>query len=137
MFKTFVLAGSLAAVLALSGTALAGNSGGGTSKTSSSTISLASQAGGATAIPAYGSSVAFTISTDQTSNPFVNLQCFQNGALVAQGWAGYFSGALGGESFGLYSPQWTGGAADCTATLDMNTNGRWKVLASTSFHVSG
>jgi len=52
--------------------------------------------------------------------------------LVAQGWEGFFAGSLDDQMFGLYSPQWTGGEADCTANL---TTPPWMVLASTSFHV--
>jgi hypothetical protein len=107
---------------------------------SSSSISLVVLGTGslttsATAEPQYGDRVTFNISTTATTYPYVNLKCYQNGALVAQGWAGFFDGALGTQAFGLYSPQWTGGAADCVANLDMNSHGKWKVLASTSFHV--
>ena len=86
--------------------------------------------------PRYGDLVTFNVSTDETAYPFVNLKCYQNGDLVAEGWAGFFDGALGDRTFGLYSPQWTGGAADCTAWLDMYSHGKWKELASTSFHVN-
>ena len=87
------------------------------------------------AVPRWGQVVTFNVSTDATAYPYVNLKCYQNGNMVAEGWAGFFAGALGDRTFGLYSPQWTGGAADCTAYLDMNSNGKWKQLASTSFHV--
>jgi hypothetical protein len=55
--------------------------------------------------------------------------------LVGEPWEGFFDGALGDRTFTLSSPQWTGGAADCTASLEAYVNGRWKPLASTSFHV--
>ena len=65
----------------------------------------------------------------------MNLNCYQNGALVGQGWATFFTGGSPG-TFGLSSPIWQSGAADCTADLGMYANnGKWKVLASTSFHV--
>ena len=115
--------------------------GAGPNRSSTSTISMVvmgtSGVAGAAPIQAtYGGTVSFDVSTTATAYPFVNLKCFQNGVLVAQGWAGFFDGALGDRMFGLYSPQWTSGAADCTANLDMNTSGKWKVLASTTFHVS-
>lgn len=142
MLRRIALAASLAAVLALSGTAFAGNNrGGGPSKPSSSSISLAlpsgaaATSGAATSGPNYGDVVTFNVSTTETQYPYVNLLCYQNGTLVAEGWAGFFGGALGSGAFGLYSPQWTSGAADCTASLEMNSHGRWKELASTSFHV--
>ena len=83
----------------------------------------------------YGQTVTFNVSTTQTSEPWVNLKCYQDGALVAQGYNGYFDRSITGRNFGLYSPAWTGGAADCTADLLMRVNDRWKQLASTSFHV--
>jgi hypothetical protein len=58
----------------------------------------------------------------------------QNGGLVAQDWAAFWPS---NEIFILSSPAWTSGAADCTADLGMfSKNGKWKVLASTSFHVN-
>jgi len=83
----------------------------------------------------WGQQVTFNISTDATAYPYVNLKCYQNGNLVAEGWAGFFNGALGDRTFGLYSPQWTGGAANCTAWLDMYSNGKWTQLASTGLQV--
>ena len=80
----------------------------------------------------YGQTVTFNISTTATTQPWVNLKCYQNGALVAEGWNGYFDGSLTGRNFGLSSPMWSGGAADCTAYV---TTPQWAVLGSTSFHV--
>jgi hypothetical protein len=80
----------------------------------------------------WGQTVTFDVSTTATDQPWVNLNCYQNGVLVAQGWEGFFAGSLDDQMFGLYSPQWTGGEADCTANL---TTPQWAVLASTSFHV--
>jgi hypothetical protein len=106
-------------------------------KSSSSSISLVVLNAAPTAVsdPRYGDLVTFNVSTDATAYPFVNLKCYQGGNLIAEGWAGFFDGALGDRTFSLYSPQWTGGAADCTAWLDMYSHGKWKDLASTSFHV--
>ena len=86
--------------------------------------------------PRYGDQVTFDVSTDATAYPYVNVKCYQNGVVVGEGWAGFFDGALGDQTFTLWSPRWSGGAADCTAWLDMYSNGRWKQLASTSFHVN-
>jgi hypothetical protein len=82
--------------------------------------------------PNWGDWVTFTVSTTSTDQPWVNLKCYQDGTLVAEGWNGYFEGSLTGRNFGLYSPQWTSGAAECTANL---TNPQWQVLGTTSFHV--
>ena len=80
----------------------------------------------------WGDWVTFNISTTATTEPWVNLKCWQGGALVAEGWNGYFDRSITGRDFGLYSPTWTSGAADCTAYL---TTPQKAVLGSTSFHV--
>jgi hypothetical protein len=90
-------------------------------------------------LPNFSDSVSFNISTTATTQPFVNLLCYQNGVLVASGWRGYFVGSLDypNRSFGLSSGGWTSGAADCTATLGYyNSHGKFASLATTSFHVS-
>jgi hypothetical protein len=80
----------------------------------------------------WGDWVTFDVATTATSEPWVNLKCWQNGTLVAEGWNGYFDRSLTGRNFGLYSATWSAGAADCTAYL---TTPKHAVLASTSFHV--
>ena len=80
----------------------------------------------------WGDLVTFNVSTTATTQPWVNLVCSQNGVVVASGWNGYFVGSLTTRNFGLYSPQWTGGAADCVAYVTTPT---WSRLGSTSFHV--
>ena len=84
----------------------------------------------------WGDTVTFNVSTTATTTPFVNLLCYQNGALVANGMKGFWDGSIDvNRNFGLSSPMWQSGAADCTANLGMySNNGRWKTLASTSFH---
>lgn len=80
----------------------------------------------------WGQKVTFNVSTTATSQPWVNLKCYQNGTQVSEGWEGFFAGSLDDGIFGLYSSSWTSGAGDCTAYL---TNPQWTVLGSTSFHV--
>lgn len=125
---------ALVVVFCLVPAALAAKGGGGgkPSGGSGDSITLASQVGAATAAPTYGSDATFTITTS-SSDRFANLQCFQNGALVLNGW----SGPVGTSwSVPLRSPAWTGGAADCTASLDVYTNHGWSVVTSTTFHVN-
>ena len=140
--QAFAEGGLLALVVVglVAGAAFA-SGGAGPNKSSTSSIDLvvvtaASLSTSGTVEATYGDTITFNIATTATAYPYVNLLCYQNGALVAQGWAGFFDGALGNQTFRLYSPQWTGGAADCTANLDMKWHMQWKVLASTSFHVS-
>ena len=137
MKKAMLLASLVA--LALAASAFAANGGGPVKSSSSISLVMVNSAGAtpaAASSPSYGDSVTFDVSTTATQYPYVNLLCYQNGVLVAEGWAGFFEGALGNRTFALYSPQWTGGEANCTAWLDMNSHGRWKQLASTSFHVN-
>jgi hypothetical protein len=135
MSKRHAVLVPLAAALALAFASFAvANNGVGPNKSSSS-ISLSSGTASLTSAPRYGDVVTFDVSTNETIYPFVNLQCSQNNKLVASSWSAYFAGGFGGESFGLNSPAWAGGAAECTANLDTLVNGKWKVLASTSFHV--
>lgn len=80
----------------------------------------------------WGDTVTFNVATTATSEPWVNLKCWQDGSLVAEGWNGFFERSLTGRNFGLYSAAWTGGAAECTAYL---TTPQRAVLGSTSFGV--
>jgi hypothetical protein len=133
--------GALVLALALVPAALAAKGGGGgkPSGGGSSSISLAPLVYDANGngLPNYGDALLFKVSTTATTQPWVNLRCRQNGVEVLNAWNGYFDGALNYSwNFGLGSAAWQGGAADCTAYLDM-ANGRsgWTQLSSLSFHV--
>lgn len=138
---TFV---GLCAALALVPTALAGkgagggkpSGGGGAGSSISGPVLVTDQNGNGAAN--WNDTVTFNVTTSATSQPFVDLTCFQNGALVLHGSAGFFSGALNsGYDFTLMSGSWSGGAASCTAALGMygGKRGTWQQLASTSFDV--
>jgi hypothetical protein len=126
-----LVAGTAFAAKPSGGSGHHGGGGGGTGGTGTIALVMVTDVN-SNGTPNYGDAVTFNISTTATTQPWVNLQCSQNGVLVAQGWNGFFVGSITGRNFGLYSPQWTGGAADCTAYL---TTPQWAVLASTSFHV--
>jgi len=85
--------------------------------------------------PNHGDIVMFNVTTTATTQPYVTMECFQNGVLVGAGSRGYFDGSLDSRNFGLSSPQWMSGAADCNAYLNMSTGRGMQQLASTSFHV--
>jgi hypothetical protein len=132
---------ALAAVftLVLAGAALAGKPSGSSSINGPFLVTTSPNGsavtGASTITPHFGDIVTFTVSTTATSNPFVNVNCYQGGALVMDSWAAFFPGGSG-QGFGLYSPSWQSGAADCQADLGMlANNGKWKVLSSRSFHV--
>lgn len=134
MLRTAAWIASLAGALALAAPAFAGKPD--AAPSGSTTIALVTPAGAGPGWPHFGDLVEFDVATTQTASPFVNLKCYQGGTLVGEGWEGYFDGALGNRLFGLSSPVWTSGAADCTAWVDRYANGHWRELASTSFHVS-
>ncbi|OLC19464.1 MAG: hypothetical protein AUH33_05700 [Chloroflexi bacterium 13_1_40CM_68_21] len=67
----------------------------------------------------WGHQVTFTVSTAATTEPHVSLRCSQNGVLVYATQTGYFAGYLWPwtQVMTLRSVAWTGGSADCVATL--------------------
>lgn len=133
--------GALVLALALVPAALAarGHGGGGTTGTGgSSSISqpvMVTDTG--TPGLSFGDTVTFNISTTATSQPYVHVLCYQNGALALDSWRGFWAGSLDNNwNFTLGSGMWSGGAADCTAYLGMDTKRGFQQLASTGFHVN-
>jgi hypothetical protein len=128
---------SVAAVcLALAPAALAakggaGHKGGGGGTTSGGSISLV-VLNSTDGLPHSNGEVTFTVSTTATSEPWVELSCYQDGVSVYVGWKGFFERSLTTQVFTLASNGWTGGAADCTAWLETPKGAK---LVSTSFHV--
>ena len=137
MCRRIVRQGSLVAVL-LAVTASVALAAPGGKSSSSSSISLVVPSSSTAVAPSYGQVVTFSVSTDATTQPYVHLECFQNGVLVLESWRAWFTGS---KSFNLGpSLAWQGGAADCTALLEnwdsYSKNGKTSVLASTDFHVN-
>ncbi|KRB48322.1 hypothetical protein ASD90_08760 [Terrabacter sp. Root181] len=88
----------------------------------------------------YGDQVTFTVSTTVTDRPMVKLYCYQDGTEVYWSSAGFFPDYPWpwARDFTLRSDYWTGGAADCTATLYYSAgHNKFPTLATTSFHVEG
>jgi len=138
MIRKAAFAASLAAALAFAGAAFAGKTSGSSSIAGPYLVAASSTGSQLTATststPHYLDTITFSVSTTATNQPFVNLVCYQGGALALNSWDAYF-GPLSGQTFVLGSGMWAGGAADCTAYLGMDTSNKYKVLASTSFHV--
>ncbi len=93
--------------------------------------------GSSAGLPHYGQQVTFSVSTSATDRPYVLLNCYQNGVWLYAAQAGFYPAYPFSRVFTLASTAWTGGAADCTATLGVNNSDgtRFTKLASTSFHV--
>jgi hypothetical protein len=108
-------------------------SGGGSSTITGPVMVVDNNADG---LPNWGDTVTFNVSTTATTTPFVNLVCYQNGVEVASGWKGFWDGSIDPNwNFGLSSPTWQSGAANCVASLDKQTKQGWQQLASVSFQV--
>ena len=98
-----------------------GHKGGGGSGSGSSSLSLVmvtDQNGDG--LPNWGDTITFGVSSTQTTQPYVQLTCSQNGTVVYSAWAGFYDGYLwpAQQFMPLSSPSWTGGAASCTAVMN-------------------
>ena len=91
---------------------------------------------GTTSGATQGGQITFDVKTTQTTRPFVNVRCYQNGNFVYDGWQGFFVGYFTDPVYTLASDSWTGGAADCTARLVDGNDGKLRTLATLAFHVS-
>jgi hypothetical protein len=113
-----------------------GHHGGGGTTTGGGTIALDTM-GSPDGLAHYGKDVTFKVSTTATSSPYVDLNCYQGTVLVYMNAKGFFPSYPWGQIFTLSSGAWTGGAANCTATLyAMNASGTSRTnLASTKFDV--
>jgi hypothetical protein len=135
-----LLVAALAALLAVP-TALAGkggkpgHGGGGTTTTGGGTISIV-LLNSTDGVAHFGQQVTFAVSTTSTTQPWVDVKCFQNGTLVYEQANGIFATSLN-QIFTLGpTPSWTGGAADCTAYLqnwDGYSKGKIATLATMTF----
>lgn len=131
---------ALVVSLALAPAALAGKPGGGGGGGGGSSITgpvLVNDLNG-NGVVNFGDTVTFNESTSATSQPYVNVLCYQGGVQVMNSWNGFFDQALNPtRNFGLYSPSWQSGAASCTAWLDASggKRGGMTQLASVTFQV--
>ena len=85
----------------------------------------------------WGEKLTFTVSTTTTTRPFVSLECFQGGARVYSMSAGFFADYPFTTTYTLSSSYWTGGAANCTASLYYtNAKGSSTIISTKSVSVS-
>jgi hypothetical protein len=118
------------AALADKGGAKAGNT------SSFSLVLLGAPGAAAASSPQWGQQVTFNVKSD-AAYPTVELDCAQSGAWVYAQIVGFYP-TFGDQTFTLKSPSWTGGAADCTATLyTMSSSGKRTTLATSGFTVNG
>jgi hypothetical protein len=134
VLSKIAVAAAIAVCLAFAGTAFAGKASS-SSITGPYVVTTAALPSASTTAPHFGDTVTFSVSTTQTGNPFVHVVCSgtQENPVGYDSWAAFWPSA---GSFVLSSGGWTSGAADCTASLVMYVNSaKYKVIASTSFHV--
>ena len=83
-----------------------------------------------------GDSITFNVSST-AAYPFVSLSCSQNGSQVSHQTLGFFGSWS--RTFYLGGMVWTGGAADCVATLysQSATGAVEPTEATLGFHVNG
>jgi hypothetical protein len=88
-------------------------------------------------LPHYGQSITFNVSTTVTTTPYVKLDCYQNQVWVNDQWAGFFPDFPWTymQTFPLTNSLWTGGEADCTATLYYYSGKGTRNITSLDFHV--
>ncbi len=139
--RTFLIVLAMATILATmtTGAAMAAKGGNGhTSRTGSGTFTLVmvNDANGNTQ-PDYGDSVTFSVSTT-VDEPHVGLKCYQSGALVYSAASGFYSGYPWPwtQIMTLSSASWTGGPADCTATLYYFSGAKVVTLATLDFQAN-
>jgi len=87
-------------------------------------------------LPHYNQHYTFNVTSTATYT-FVRDDCSQNGTLVYTQYEGFYPGWLWGTDYVWWSAAWTGGAADCTATLYYtdSTMSTKTTIATKSFHV--
>lgn len=86
-------------------------------------------------LPNWGDTVTFDVSTTATDQPHVDLTCSQNGVLVYSATTGFYASYPWPwtQDMTLSSQMWTGGAADCTATLYYISGRKTVTLATLGF----
>jgi hypothetical protein len=89
-------------------------------------------------LPHWSGSVTYTVSTTATTQPYVSTKCYQGSTLVLSASAGWYASYAwpDARTVTLQTMAWTGGAANCTATLYSMDSGSPATLASLSFTAS-
>ena len=131
--RRFLVVGLVIALMvAFAGQALAAKGGHGKARGGSLELVMMDPTDGA---PHWGETATFEVSTTATDRPYVVLDCYQ-GSLVYSASAGFYSGYPwpSDRYMTLSSNTWTGGAADCTATLFYFDGRHVRDLATMSFH---
>jgi hypothetical protein len=84
----------------------------------------------------WGQRVTFDVATTETDEPHVDLKCSQGGSVVYSATTGFYDSYPWPwtRTMKLASSAWSGGDADCTATLYYFNGRKTPVLKTLSFH---
>ena len=129
------LAGAGVIVMGFAGPTFAGVHG---NVAPTSTLSLVNETAPGAA-PGYGQTITFKVQTSAAPEPWVSLVCDQNGTTVLSDNVGFFASYpwQWQQNVTLSSGSWTGGAANCLATLYSTTSkGKSSTLATLTFPVT-
>jgi hypothetical protein len=141
--RAVIIAAVAALFLVFAPAALAGKGGGGpkggggTTSGGTGTMSLV-LLNSSDGVAHWGQQVRFDVQTTATTEPHVDVKCYQGGVLVYSGTTGYYASYPWPwtQTFTLSSQSWTGGAASCNAVLYKLANtGAKTTLATLSFPV--
>ena len=83
----------------------------------------------------WGGQVTFTVSTTATTEPHVSLKCSQNGVVVYSAQSGFYASYPWPwtQIMTLSSAAWSGGSADCAASLYYFSGTNTVTLGTLSF----
>ncbi|HET6863762.1 MAG TPA: hypothetical protein VFH37_00985 [Candidatus Saccharimonadales bacterium] len=87
----------------------------------------------------YGDTITYNVTSNATYY-YVAQVCTQNGTVVNRQTTGFYVGWPWSQDYKLNSTAWTGGAADCTATLEYQSSTKrtttYVPITSITFHVN-
>jgi hypothetical protein len=89
-------------------------------------------------LPNWGDSIKFIVNNTATTEPHVDVVCKQGGVVVYGATTGYYATYPWPwtQVMTLSSGMWTGGAADCIATLSSYSGTTVTTLGKLPFHVN-
>ena len=110
--------------------------GGATSGSGSMTLAMVTDAN-QNGLPNWGDTITFSVSTTATTEPHVNVSCYQNGVTVYGASTGYYASYPWPwtQNMTLSSQSWTGGAASCTAVLQAYSGTSITTVGTLNFSV--
>ncbi|HEU5034191.1 MAG TPA: hypothetical protein VFT62_05450 [Mycobacteriales bacterium] len=122
--------------MAVAAPALAAKGAGAAKNSGSSTLTLV-LLDSTDGVPHWGQQITWDVSTTATTAPHVSVTCDQGGVVVYSAQSGYYPSYPwpSTQDMTLSSQSWTGGDADCTASLYYFDGRKTVTLKTLDFHV--